>query len=204
MAGYLKVTQTREDEQGTWCALEIPNREVRSLYRKIIEQWLANGHGISWYNKFLNHLLSGDLESFQRDLTEVMESIVSNHDVSHDPEAFYHGLMVGLTASLYRHPNYEIHSNRESGYGRYDYMISSRDPNKPTLLLEFKRVNKTKDPEQLTAQLELAAQDALTQIDQQKYAAEIQQQGGKKLLKIGIAFSGKHFALRWQLVTSTA
>jgi len=71
MAGYLKVTQTRQDEQGTWCALEIPNREVRSLYRKIIEQWLANGHGISWYNTFLNHLLSGDLEAFQRDLTEV-------------------------------------------------------------------------------------------------------------------------------------
>jgi len=129
---------------------------------------------------------------------------VSNHDVSHDPKAFYHGLMVGLTASLYRHPNYEIHSNRENGYGRYDYLISSRDPNKPTLLLEFKRVNKTKDPEQLTAQLEQAAQDALAQIDQQKYAAEAQPLNGNKLLKIGIAFSGKHFALRWQLVASTA
>ncbi len=202
MAGYLKVTQQRLEEQGLWCTLTIPNREVRSLYRKIIEQWLANGHGISWYNAFLNHLLTGDLDAFQRDLTEVMENIVSSHDVSRDPEAFYHGLMVGLTASLYQHPNYEIHSNRESGYGRYDYMILSRDSNQPTLLLEFKRVNKTKDPEQLTAQLEQAAQDALAQIDRQKYAAEAQQRGCQKLLKIGIAFSAKHFAIRWESIAN--
>ncbi len=80
-------------------------------------------------------------------------------------------------------------------------MIFSRDLNQPTLLLEFKRVNKNKDSEQLAAQLEQAAQTALTQITQKKYAAEAQQRGSQKWLKIGIAFSGKHFALRWELDT---
>lgn len=199
LAGYLKVVTQRRDAQGRHCTLDIPNEEVRSLYRQIIEKWLSNGHGIDWYNLFLGHLLSGDLEAFQRDLQEVMESIVSSHDVSHDPEAFYHGLMIGLTASLYQHPNYEMHSNRESGYGRYDYMIFSRDPNQPTLLLEFKRVNKTKDSEPLTTQLEQAAQEALAQIAQQKYVAEARQRGSQKLIKIGIAFSGKHFAIQWEI-----
>src|SRR5262249_46033474 len=148
------------------------------------------------YNLFLNHLLSGDLEAFQRDLTEIMENVVSTHDMSRDPEAFYHGLMIGLTASLYRNPNYEIHSNRETGYGRYDYMIFSRDLTQFTLLLEFKRVDKVKDSEQLLIELEQAAQDALIQIDRQKYITEARKLGSKKLLKIGIAFSGKHFALR--------
>ncbi len=198
MAGYLKVISQRSDDQGLHCTVNIPNQEVRNLYRQIIEKWLANGHGIDWYNGFLDHLLSGELEAFQQDLQEVMESIVSSHDVARGPEAFYHGLMIGLTASLYQHPNYEIHSNRESGYGRYDYLIFSRDPLKPTLLLEFKRVNKTKDSEQLTLLLEQAAEDALAQIAQQKYAAEAKQRGCQKLIKIGIAFSGKHFAIRWE------
>jgi len=200
LAGYLKIITQRRENRGLFCTLDIPNQEVRNLYLQIIEKWLANGHGIDWYNGFLNHLLSGELEAFQRDLQEVMENIVSCHDMSRDPEAFYHGLMIGLTASLYQHPNYEIHSNRESGYGRYDYMIFSRDLNKPTLLLEFKRVNKTKDSEQLTLLLEQAAQEALTQIAQQKYAAETKQRGCQKLIKIGIAFSGKHFAVRWESV----
>jgi len=45
MAGYLKVAKKHELEGEDWCTLEIPNREVRSLYKKIIEQWLSNGHG---------------------------------------------------------------------------------------------------------------------------------------------------------------
>ena len=150
-AGYLKVISQRETDQGLLCVLDIPNREVRNLYRQIIERWLANGHGVEWYNNFLNHLLTGDLDAFERELTEIMEQTVSVHDTSRDPEAFYHGLMVGFTASLYQSKNYEIQSNRESGYGRYDYIIFSRDKNKLTLLLEFKRVETVKDPEQLYA-----------------------------------------------------
>ena len=41
------------DDKGLWVILSIPNREVRSLYRQIIEQWLSNGHGVEWFNQFL-------------------------------------------------------------------------------------------------------------------------------------------------------
>ncbi len=45
MSGYLKVTRVRRTETGGYYTLVIPNREVRGLYRRIIEQWLSNGHG---------------------------------------------------------------------------------------------------------------------------------------------------------------
>jgi hypothetical protein len=51
MAGYLKVISQEYTDQGLLCALSIPNREVRNLYRQVIEQWLADGHAINWYNR---------------------------------------------------------------------------------------------------------------------------------------------------------
>lgn len=196
MAGYLKVVSRRREDQGVICQLAIPNREVRNLYRQIIENWLSNGYGVMWYNTFLDHLLTGNFRAFSDELKQVMENIVSSHDTARDPEVFYHGLIIGLTASLYKNPNYEIHSNRESGYGRYDYLILSHDKNKPTLILEFKRVDSVKDPEQLERKLEQAAQEALTQIEQQHYLTEAQQRGYTRILKIGLAFCGKHFKLQ--------
>ena len=58
MAGYLKPVSSRETDQGTFAHLEIPNKEVRNLYRQIIEQWLSNGYGIEWYNDFIAALLT--------------------------------------------------------------------------------------------------------------------------------------------------
>jgi hypothetical protein len=137
--------------------------------------------------------------AFERDLAYVLEQTVSVHDVGREPEAFYHGFMIGMTASLYSRPNYETKSNRESGYGRYDYMILSRDVNKPTILFEFKRVdlseNKSSDAKTILHQ---SAQEALNQINTQSYLSELQQRGIKHILKIGIAFSGKRFGMVYE------
>ncbi len=198
MAGYLKVISQKKTDDGLWCTLAIPNKEVRNLYQQIIKQWLSNGHGITWYNQFLTHLLTGNIELFEQELQEVMEQTVSSHDTARNPEAFYHGLMVGLTASLYHNEYYEIQSNKESGYGRYDYLIFARDKSKPTLLLEFKKVSvKDKEPEQLDSLLEKAAQEALDQIDQKHYVAEAKQRGCIKIFKIGLAFCGKRFKIKY-------
>lgn len=195
MAGYLKVVSQAATHQGISCILRIPNNEVKDLFRQIIEQWLANGHGIEWYNKFLNHLLTGDFESFERELKELMQQTVSHHDTAKNPEAFYHGLMIGLTASLFHHKNYELKSNRESGYGRYDYLIFSRDNSKPSVLLEFKKIEMPKNADELATKLEEAALDAILQIDKRNYLAEAKQRGSTQVLKVGLAFCGKHFKL---------
>ena len=198
MSGYLKVIDSRREGEELWCTLDIPNREVRSLYRQIIRQWLSNGEGVEWFNQFLNHLLTGNLQAFEADFRHLVEETFSVHDTSKDPEAFYHGFMVGATASLFHHKNYEIKSNRESGYGRYDYMIYSHDLSKPTLLLEIKRVKK---PEKMSSDdldkiLTETAKQALTQITQQSYLSEAKQRGRTHILKVGLAFCGKHFQIQ--------
>lgn len=200
-AGYLKVTSYERSSEGVMCVLKTPNLEVCGLYRQIIKTWLANGHGVEWYNAFLDNLLKGNMESFEQDLQQIMEQTVSVHDVSHDPEAFYHGFILGLTAGLYDNKNYQLLSNRESGYGRYDYMIFSQDKNKPTILLEFKRVDSHKNTEQLEKNLIKAAEGALEQIDQKNYLAIAKQKGCTDILKIALAFSGKRFKLCHERIT---
>jgi hypothetical protein len=179
-----------------------PCRFGKTLNLSMLHHFLSkevNGHGITWYNQFLDHLLTGNIDLFEQELRDVMEQTVTSHDTSRNPEAFYHGLMVGLTASLYHNEHYEIQSNKESGYGRYDYLIFARDKNKPTLLLEFKKVSGVKDKgaEILDRQLEQAAQEAVSQIDKKHYVAEAKQRGSTSIIKIGLAFCGKRFKIKY-------
>lgn len=202
MAGYLKVVEQRRTTQGSYCTLDIPNLEVRRLYQQIIERWLANGYGIKWYNRFLESLLSGNIPAFEEELLHLMEQTASHHDMGLEPEAFYHGLMLGITASLYENNNYEMRSNRESGYGRYDYMILSRNLSKPTLIIELKQLSHPdkKNLALLEEKLDQLAEEALTQIKEKKYVAESQQRGIKNIIIIGLAFSGKRFKLKNQVI----
>ncbi|OYZ37147.1 MAG: hypothetical protein B7Y25_05170, partial [Alphaproteobacteria bacterium 16-39-46] len=94
---------------------------------------------------------------------------------------------------------YEIRSNRESGEGRYDYVIISREDQKLSILMEFKQV---KEPEgkvlsesKMRDLLKQTAETALDQISQKSYCTEIEQRGLTRVLKIGLAFSGKKFCL---------
>ena len=84
---------------------------------------------------------------------------------------------------------------KKSGYGRYDYMILSRDKNKPTLIFEFKVITDNDKPEVLEKKLKQAAQKALEQIEKQNYFAKAKQSGSTNIIKIGLAFCGKRFKL---------
>jgi hypothetical protein len=189
LTGYLKVVETEYTEAGVLCRLAIPNREIRSLFRQIIERWLANGFGFEWYKDFIDQLLQGDMVNFTQGLQEVMQQTASFHDLAKEPEAFYHGLILGLTASLHGHPHYEIRSNRESGKGRYDFAIIARNPDQLSLILEFKKAS--------DRELTSAAQAALQQIHQLEYITELKQRGIRTILGVGIAFSGKRFEVAY-------
>lgn len=199
MSGYLKVVEKKITQLGQECKFGLPNNEVKGLFCQIIRQWLANGRGLTLYNRSWVNLLNGDIEEFKITLHGIMTQIASSHDLSNEPERFYHAVMLGLVAHLNEDKNYEIKSNRESGYGRYDLLILSRDPKKLTILFEFKKVpvsksaNQTK--EQIQSKLEQSALEALEQIDRQHYLSEPEQRDVKNVLKVGLAFSGKRFAI---------
>ena len=63
-----------------------------------------------------------------------------------EPERFYHGFVLGLMAD--QADIYEIKSNRESGFGRYDVMMIPRKAQYkkyPAIILEFKVYNSSRE-----------------------------------------------------------
>ena len=87
---------------------------------------------------------------------------------------------------------YELRSNRESGFGRYDVMMIPRmecGQNRPAIILEFKVYNSRRE-----TSLEDTVQAALTQIKEKNYDAELLARGiGKENIRhYGFAFEGKN------------
>lgn len=201
MSGYLKAAATKIDMGNTICECAIPNLEVKMLYSNIIREWLGNGHGILWYQTFLSYLLHGDIEKFIENFGQVLLRTISVHDVAHNPEAFYHGFMLGLIAGIDQ-KQYELKSNRESGLGRYDIAIIPRDIKKIGIILELKSVvppktTKRKLPEVLDSLLEKESQKALEQINRNQYTVDLVQRRIINIIKIGIAFCGKEFKINY-------
>ena len=99
---------------------------------------------------------------------------------------FYHGFVLGLIVEL--SDSYEVKSNRESGFGRYDVMIIPRDKSSVAMVLEFK-VHESDEEKTL----EETVASSLAQIEEKKYDAELINAGVKKenIRHYGFAFEGK-------------
>jgi len=183
--GYLTCDNVRTEELIKYADVAVPNNEVMSLYKTIILDWFSKSVGLRSYQQMLAKLTSGDIENFKEYFYDVIERSLSLFDVSgKEPERFYHALVLGMLVSL--DLTHIIKSNRESGVGRYDVMIIPRDVSKFGIIIEFKKVSKIRKETLATA-----AQNALKQIDDRKYASELEQLGIKKILKLAIVFEGK-------------
>ena len=74
------------------------------------------------YNQFMKALLSDDIDAMNYYMNQIIMTTFSYFDVGqNEPERFYHGFVLGLIAD--QTDIYEIRSNRESGFGRYDVMM---------------------------------------------------------------------------------
>ena len=82
-----------------------------------------------------------------------------------------------------------VESNRENGYGRFDLVLLPVNEKYYGVILEFKRA----DDE---AHLEAKALEALAQIDELSYVAELEKRRINKVWKYGIAVCGKRVCLR--------
>lgn len=103
-----------------------------------------------------------------------------------EPERFYHGFVLGLMVDLA--DRYRITSNRESGLGRYDVMLEPLQENLCAAILEFKVYNPAKEKN-----LEETVKNALIQIKEKKYDAELMARGIAKenIRHYGFAFAGQ-------------
>ncbi len=140
MAGYLTPrSETRHGLGPSQYTLDIPNREIREIYTQFLCEWLAKDQSEIWYRQFVDQLLAGNIDAFATGMHHIILQIASVHDLEQQPEAFYHGLMLGLILYL-EPPQYRVLSNRESGYGRYDIAIIPHDNRKLGIILELKSV----------------------------------------------------------------
>jgi len=180
-SGYLTLTQVPVfEEGGLRCDLMIPNKEVESLYRSIFQQWLCIDQTLP---PVLESLIRGEVERFSDSLQELIIQTMSYYDIPlQEPEKVYHAFVLGLLVLLDK--TYEITSNRESGYGRYDVCLIPKDPSALGIVLEFKKVKEN-------GLLEEAALEALDQMQKRRYAQELTARGIKKILLLGCAFQGK-------------
>ena len=184
-SGYLKVVKKRLDMGEMYCNLSIPNMEVNYLYRQIILGWFKESINNDKFNIMLKSLVTGDIKTFGKILKNFVENSMSYFDAAgSESEKVYHAFVLGMLLGL--GDNYEVKSNRESGYGRYDVMVIPKNISKIGIVIEFKKVDEDDEED-----LEKAADAALKQIKDKDYKSELIEKGIKNIIELGIAFEGK-------------
>ena len=114
---------------------------------------------------------------------------LSYFDISgNEPERVYHAFVLGMLVSLSE--GYEVKSNKESGYGRYDVMIIPKDISRTGIIIEFKKIDYFLDDT-----IEEATTAALKQIEDKKYSQELLEKGVKNIIKLAIVFKGKEIKI---------
>ena len=199
--GYLKVLNVRtleEDEEGVgeegdvWYTLAITNFEVRRMFRKMVKGWFGGNTEMS-YNNFIKALLVNDIDEMNEFMNKIALHSFSSFDIAKNvsqddaPERFYHGFVLGLMVELAG--RFEITSNRESGFGRYDIMLTPKNRERDcAYIIEFKvhKPLKEKDLAQTVA-------NAHSQMDEKLYDAKLIAEGfvPEQIKKYGFAFKGK-------------
>lgn len=199
--GYLKVLNletVESDEDGlgeegdVWYTLTLTNLEVKRLFRKMVKGWFGGSAEMS-YSNFIKALLLNDVDGMNEFMNKIALHSFSSFDiaggVSDDdaPERFYHGFVLGLMVELAG--RFEITSNRESGFGRYDVMLTPADREKDcAYIIEFKvhKPLREKDLAETVA-------NAHAQIDEKLYDAKLIAEGFDpgQIRKYGFAFQGK-------------
>ena len=192
-SGYLKVEEVdyRGITREPWYTLKITNIETLSMFMTMFRGWFQNSDAT--YGDFLKALVEGNVEAMNYYMNRITISTFSYFDVGSGngddlgPERFYHGFVLGLIAE--HAEDYEIRSNRESGFGRYDIMMIPQDYEKhPAIVMEFKVCSRMKKET-----LEEAVQSALAQINEKKYDTELLARGipADRIRHYGFAFEGK-------------
>jgi hypothetical protein len=183
LAGYLTLASTPEEtEFGTFATLKIPNTEIRRVYNTEVLGWMRTRSSGGVIQEIEKAIYLGNGDRLQKALRNYMISCISAFDGA--AEGFYHGMVLGLVASL--STQYYIRSNRESGNGRFDVQLEPKEKLLPGIVMEFKAI-----PASEKDRLAKEAEEAIKQIDRLHYTQELEERGICTIIKYGIAFSGK-------------
>ena len=183
IAGYLKVDMTYPQNDGNYmCDVAIPNKEIAFVYGK---EGLSRMGGTSTAVAIQQAIFKKDVKGLEKVIKQFMLTSISYFDGA--KEAFYHGMMMGLLAAV--NNEYHVVSNDETGHGRLDAALLPKTNDLPGFIFEFKKASSE-------GELEKKAEEALSQIDTNKYDTMFKEQGITNIIKIGIAFFGKQATVK--------
>lgn len=176
MTGYLTIT---ESPDGNRYRLKIPNREVRQIYMQQVLSWFRDK------TETETEKLAGLYEAFEKGNTDAIteclnEQLIETVSFYDAHESFYHGFLLALLNTC---ANWRVASNRETGKGRSDIIVESKD-RKIGFVVEVKDV---KDDNKLDA----ACETALKQIEEKDYTSVLRRYRVKEIWTYGIAFWDK-------------
>ena len=183
-SGYLTVEEKIDQDN---YILRLPNKEVRTLYRKtFFEKYFGRGSKLLY---LMEALIENKIPEYEERLQEILLTSVSYNDTKKGNEAFYHGLIMGM--GLYLEGEYITKSNIESGLGRYDFVIEPKNKSKRAYIMEFKSTDSVE-------KLEEVSKEALKQIEDKKYDISLKQNEVKEITYMGIAFYGKQIKISYK------
>ena len=178
--GYLKKMSERKDESGEslYLSMAIPNTEIKTIYKNSISYWFEQRMKETDRGPLVHALETGDCEAAENFISEQLFQAISYYDYA---ENFYHGFMAGLLVNI---GGYLVRSNRESGNGRPDIVMTESKFRGRAMILELKISDTIKD-------MEKKCEEALTQIEEQQYESQLEEDCFQPILKYAICFFKK-------------
>ena len=197
-SGYLTLAD-KYDVMKKNASIKIPNKEILEMFSEMfIEIYFKNSDN---FLDMTDALKNGDIEKFKLELNKILLENTGIFDVSGIyKEQFYHGLMLGIILILRN--EYEITSNGFAGKGRYDLLLKPKNilDKKEGIIFELKILNNSENlsHDKIHEKLENECEIALKQIEEKEYTSTLKNAGVEKILKIGIAFLGKEFEIKYE------
>ena len=186
--GYLKVEETVDLTKGIY-KVKLPNREIKELFRGIVEGWFRNKVIGNDLNSILKDLITLNIKEFEKKFRVLVKEMFSYMDVGENTaENFYHAFVLGMLVGL--KDTYYVNSNRESGYGRYDIMLEPKDKNGNSFIMEFKVLDDMEEK-----MIEDTIKNAKKQIEEKGYETNLKEKGYTNITKMVYAFKGKEVKL---------
>ena len=198
-SGYLTLAD-KYDVMKKNASIKIPNKEILEMFSEMfIEIYFKDSET---FLDMTDALTTGNIEKFKFELNKILLENIGIFDViGIYKEQFYHGLMLGLILMLKN--EYEISSNNFSGKGRYDLLLKPKNifERKEGIIIELKAINIDNlklNSEKIHEKLLSECEAALNQIEEKEYTSILKNAGIDNILKIGIAFFGKEFEVKFE------
>ena len=184
-SGYLT---TDGEKKGELYPLRLPNKEIQTFFRKIfIDRFVGN---YTQFSNIVENLKNGKIEEFAKGLQDEILSSLSYFDTEKD-EKYYKIFLIGIFIILAN--DYIRLSERESGYGRADLVLESKNKINPAYIFEFKVVNNEDE-------LENYAKTGFEQIKEKEYHVELKNREIDKIVCVGLAFYRKKLKMKYEIM----